>query len=257
MNPDALIALLEQVQAGPLAVAAAQQTLTSALRARPYEELDFAKIAHHRTIRQGFPEVVFGTGKTPAQVAEIARRIVSSKQQLLVTRAEPDAFAAVRAEVPAATYHPSARLITHGRQDQPTGRGLILVVTAGTSDQPVAEEAAITAEMMGNRVDRLYDVGVAGLHRLLSNRARLEAAQVIVVVAGMEGALPSVVGGLVSVPVIAVPTSVGYGASFSGVAALLAMLNSCATVVGVVNIDNGFGAGALASLINHPDRTPA
>ncbi len=257
MNPDILRALLEQVQAGQLTVADAHQTLASALRAQPYEDLDFAKIDHHREIRQGFPEVIFGAGKTPEQLAEIARRIVSSNQPLLITRVETDAVTAVRAEIPAATYHPSARLITHGGPDQPTGRGLVLVVTAGTSDQPVAEEAALTAEMMGNRVDRLYDVGVAGLHRLLSARERLEAAQVIVVAAGMEGALPSVVGGLVSVPVIAVPTSVGYGASFSGVAALLAMLNSCATGIGVVNIDNGFGAGALASLINHPDRTPA
>ncbi len=257
MNPETLRALLEQVHTGQVTVEHAHQTLATALRDLPYEDLEFAKIDRHRAIRQGFPEVVFGAGKTPAQITEISRRIVDAEHPLLVTRATSEAFAALRVEVPEARYHEAARLITHGGPERPTGRGTVLVVTAGTSDQPVAEEAAVTAEMMGNRVERLYDVGVAGLHRLLAARPRLEAAQVIVVAAGMEGALPSVVGGLVSAPVIAVPTSVGYGASFSGVAALLAMLNSCATGIGVVNIDNGFGAGALASLINHPDRAQA
>ena len=192
-----------------------------------------------------------GLGKTPAQITAIAERIVAHGQALLVTRAEPEAYEAVSASLPNATYHSVARAITLAQGEVPAGKGTVLISCAGTSDLPVAEEAAVTAELMGNTVDRLYDVGVAGLHRLLAEQAQLHSARVIVVVAGMEGALPSVVAGLVEVPVIAVPTSVGYGASFGGVAALLGMLNSCANGVSVVNIDNGFGAACMASLINH------
>jgi hypothetical protein len=202
-------------------------------------------------VRQGFPEVILGLGKTPAQVAVIAAEIVGRGSTLLVTRASESAFAAVREKVPGATYYPDASLITFAQHDITPGHGTIVVAAAGTADLPVAEEAARTAELMGNEVARVYDVGVAGLHRLLGERARLASARAIIVVAGMEGALPSVIGGLVSVPVIAVPTSVGYGASFGGVAALLGMLNSCAGGVSVVNIDNGFGAATIASLINH------
>ncbi len=194
--------------------------------------------------------MVLGLGKTPEQIAAIARPIVERGQPLLVTHAGKDAWAAVRARVPEAAYHEVARAITVARA-VPEGKGTIAIASAGTSDVPVAEEAAVTAELMGNRVERLYDVGIAGIHRVLNERPRLEAARVIIVVAGMEGALPSVVGGMVDVPVIAVPTSIGYGASFGGLAALLGMLNSCANGVSVVNIDNGFGAGCIASMINH------
>ncbi|HUR34311.1 MAG TPA: nickel pincer cofactor biosynthesis protein LarB [Vicinamibacterales bacterium] len=225
--------------------------MVDALRERPFEDLGFARIDHHRALRQGFPEVVLGLGKTPAQVAAIAKELVGRGSTLLVTRAALDTYEAVRAVVPDATYLATPRLITLRQQDVARGHGLVLVVAAGTSDLPVAEEAACTAELMGNDVDRIYDVGVAGLHRLLNERQRLASARVIIVVAGMEGALPSVVSGLVSVPVIAVPTSIGYGASFGGIAALLGMLNSCASGVSVVNIDNGFGAANIASLINH------
>lgn len=251
MNAAQLRALLEQVAAGQTSTNDAEHLVLDALRARPFEDLGFARIDHHRTVRQGFPEVILGVGKTPAQIAAIAARIVARESTLLVTRTSEEAFLAVRAVVPRATYHADAHAITLRQGDVAAGRGSILIVAAGTSDFPVAEEAAVTAELMGNAVERLHDVGVAGLHRLLGERARLEAARVIVVVAGMEGALPSVVAGLVSVPVIAVPTSIGYGASFGGLAALLGMLNSCASGVSVVNIDNGFGAGAIASLINH------
>ena len=213
--------------------------------------MGFARVDTHRELRQGFPEVILGLGKTPAQITAIAERIVAHGQALLVTRAEPEAYEAVSARLPNATYHSVARAITLAQGEVPAGKGTVLISCAGTSDLPVAEEAAVTAELMGNTVDRLYDVGVAGLHRLLAEQAQLHTARVIVVVAGMEGALPSVVAGLVEVPVIAVPTSVGYGASFGGVAALLGMLNSCANGVSVVNIDNGFGAACMASLINH------
>jgi pyridinium-3,5-biscarboxylic acid mononucleotide synthase len=221
------------------------------LRARPYEDLGFARVDLHRSVRQGFPEVVLGLGKTPGQIAAIAAEIVRRGSTLLVTRASAEAFEAVREKVPAATYSADAAIISYRQQDVTPGKGTIVVAAAGTSDLSVAEEAACTAELMGNDVVRLYDVGVAGLHRILGERARLTAARVVIVVAGMEGALPSVISGLVSVPVIAVPTSVGYGASFGGIAALLGMLNSCASGVSVVNIDNGFGAGNIASLINH------
>jgi len=209
------------------------------------------EVPPNRGVRQGFPEVVLGLGKTPAQIAAIAQEIVARGSTLLVTRASSAAYEAVRVGVPSAVYHADAGLITLRQQDVSPGRGTILVAAAGTSDLPVAEEAALTAELMGNQVARLYDVGVAGIHRLLGERERLAAARVIIVVAGMEGALPSVVAGLVSVPVIGVPTSIGYGASFGGIAALLGMLNSCASGVSVVNIDNGFGAASIASLINH------
>jgi len=217
-----------------------------------FEDLGFARVDHGRLARQGFPEVIYGQGKTPDQVARIAEAIVGRGHSLLVTRTDAGAFVEVAKVVPDAVYHQQARVIER-RGDPPRGRGTILVAAAGTSDLPVAEEAAVSAEVMGNDVDRLYDVGVAGLHRLLAERDRLTAARVVIVVAGMEGALASVVGGLVKVPVVAVPTSVGYGASFGGVAALLAMLNSCAIGVSVVNIDNGFGAAAFASAITHLD----
>jgi pyridinium-3,5-biscarboxylic acid mononucleotide synthase len=251
MTPDDIRALLEQVARGDLAIEAATAELTGRFRAHPIEDLGFARIDHHRAARQGFPEVILGLGKSPAQVAAIAERIVARGHSLLVTRADGPMFDAVRTAVPGASYQEVARTITLKGNDVTPGHGTVLVAAAGTSDLPVAEEASVTAEAMGNTVDRLYDVGVAGLHRLLREHDRLVAARVIVVVAGMEGALPSVVAGLVGVPVVAVPTSVGYGASFGGLAALLGMLNSCANGVSVVNIDNGFGAGCIASLINH------
>lgn len=228
------------------------------LKHLPFEDLGFAKVDHHRALRQGFAEVIFAKGKTPQQVAEIVRAMLQkkdSRQNILVTRADAKIFSAVkkanRKSARAAKFHPLSGVITIERSREITGKGLILVVSAGTSDIPVAEEALLTARMMGNRVDSLYDVGVAGIHRLLEHReSKLAQARVIICVAGMEGALPSVVGGLVAAPVIAVPTSVGYGASFGGVAALLGMLNSCASNVTVVNIDNGFGAACVASCIN-------
>jgi hypothetical protein len=251
MNPKDLHDLLSRLQRGEAAIDAVHAELLDRLRAQPYEDLGFARVDHHRSARKGFPEVVFGEGKTPSQVAAIAGRIVAHGQTLLITRTDAEAFAAVRQTVPDAVFHEQARIIERRAGEIARGTGTILVAVAGTSDLPVAEEAAMTAEVMNNPVDRLFDVGVAGLHRLLSARDRLEAARVVIVVAGMEGALPSVVGGLVRAPVIAVPTSVGYGASFGGVAALLGMLNSCAPGVAVVNIDNGFGAACIASQINH------
>jgi NCAIR mutase (PurE)-related protein len=251
MNRQQLRALLDAVSGGALTPEAAQEQLLQVLRQQPFEDLGFARVDHHRKTRQGFPEVIFGQGKTPSQIAAIARAVVAAGDNLLVTRTSAEAFAAVRLEVPDATYHELARCITFEVTPAERGRGTILVAAAGTADLPVAEEAIVTAGILGNTVDRLVDVGVAGLHRLLKEHARLTAARVVIVVAGMEGALPSVVGGLVDVPVIAVPTSVGYGSSFGGVTALLAMLNSCATGISVVNIDNGFGAAAIASSINH------
>ena len=249
MTPGEIRALLEGVRGGTVGTDEAEVRLLDELRGQPYEDLGFAKVDHHRAVRQGFPEVVLGLGKTPEQIAEVAARIAAREAPLLVTRASREAFEAVRARVPEAEYHEAARAILR-RRPLPASTGTIVVASAGTSDLPVAEEAALTAEVMGNTVARLYDVGVAGIHRVLSQRATLEAARVIVVVAGMEGALPSVVAGMVNVPVIAVPTSVGYGASFGGIAALLGMLNSCANGVAVVNIDNGFGAGCMAAMIN-------
>ena len=215
----------------------------------PYEDLGFAKPDYHRALRRGFPEVVLGQGKTAEQVVAIVERLAAHADKLLVTRVDADCFALVRERVPQAIYHPIARAITLDRVESPRRSG-VMVVSGGTADLPVAEEAAITAELMGHEVDRAYDVGVAGIHRLLDQLPRLRQAKVVVAVAGMEGALPSIVSGLVAVPVIAVPTSIGYGASFGGLAPLLAMLNSCSPGVAVVNIDNGFGAGYIAALIN-------
>jgi len=239
--------LLGQFRRGEVSEDALLQKLSSL----SVESIGYASIDHQREMRTGFPEVIFCQGKTPAQVAGIARRILRHGSTLLATRAERRHFTAVRKVLPRARYNPVARTITarEGRI-RPRGRGVILVVTAGTSDIPVAEEALETARIMGNPVDHLYDVGVAGIHRILSQSRKLREASVVIVIAGMEGALASVVGGLVKVPVIAVPTSVGYGASFEGMAALLGMLTSCAAGVTVVNIDNGFGAGYAASLMN-------
>jgi pyridinium-3,5-biscarboxylic acid mononucleotide synthase len=253
MNRLQLRSLLNEVQAGTTTPEAAHERLLQFLRQAPYEDLGFARVDHHRHLRQGFPEVIYGAGKTPGQVAAIAERIVSAGHSLLVTRTDSAAYAAVRQKLPDAEFHETARAITLRVGEVPRGRGTIAIAAAGTADLPVAEEAAVAAEIMGNCTDRIVDVGVAGLHRLLAEHRRLMTARVVIVVAGMEGALPSVVAGLVDVPVIAVPTSVGYGASFGGVTALLAMLNSCASGVSVVNIDNGFGAAAIASAINHLD----
>jgi pyridinium-3,5-biscarboxylic acid mononucleotide synthase len=251
MNTLQVRALLDQVASGALTPEAAQAGLLQYLRQSPFEDLGFARVDHQRALRQGFPEVVFGQGKTPGQIAAIAERIVAAGHNLLVTRTNPEAYAAVAERLPEASFHALARTITLRTADLLMGRGTVVIAAAGTADLPVAEEAAISAELMGNSVDRIYDVGVAGLHRLLAEHARLIAAHVVIVVAGMEGALPSVVGGLVAAPVIAVPTSVGYGANLGGITALLGMLNSCASGVSVVNIDNGFGAAAVASAINH------
>src|SRR5207244_2664616 len=217
----------------------------------PYEDIAFARVDHHRDLRLGFPEVILGQGKTAEQITQIAERILANSSNLLVSRTNEEAFTAIRKIAFDAEFHTEARMISVLRDRTERGDGIVAIISAGTSDIPVAEEAAVTATAMGNRVSRIYDVGVAGIHRLFGARPDFESARVIVVVAGMEGALPSVVGGMVSVPVIAVPTSVGYGASFGGLAALLAMLNSCASGVTVVNIDNGFGAAAAASRINH------
>jgi NCAIR mutase (PurE)-related protein len=251
MNISDLERLVEDVRTGAVAAPDAVSQILTALRAAPFEDLGFARLDTHREWRQGFPEVILGTGKTPAQIAAIAERIVARGQPLLVTRAQPGVYEAVREVVPDAVLHDTARAISLKQGRIPPGRGTVLIVCAGTSDLPVAEEAAVTAELMGNTVERLHDVGVAGIHRLIREQERFHQARVIIVVAGMEGALPSVVAGLVQVPVIAVPTSVGYGASFGGIAALLGMLNSCANGVSVVNIDNGFGAACVASAINH------
>lgn len=246
MQEGALRELLLAFQRGEVTL----EDALARLRHLPYEDLGFAKLDHHRHLRHGVPEVVFGQGKTPEQIAALVARLLERSALALVTRANEAAYAAVRRIAPEAVYHPQARLITVRRGALPEPEGLIAVVSAGTADIPVAEEAAVTAEALGNRVERFYDVGVAGLHRLLGVHERLMAARVIVCVAGMEGALPSVVGGLVGVPVIAVPTSIGYGVGSGGLAALLGMLNSCSPNVVVVNIDNGFGAGFVASLIN-------
>jgi pyridinium-3,5-biscarboxylic acid mononucleotide synthase len=253
MTESDVLKLLEEVRSGTLAPARAIERLKNL----PFEDLDFAKVDHHRTLRQGFAEVVFGKGKTPGQVAKIGKALLARKperQNILVTRADTKIFAAVKRAAGGskrvAKFHPLAGAITFERNQEILGKGTIMVVSAGTSDIPVAEEALLTARLMGNHVEHLYDVGVAGIHRLLKHSEGLMKARVIICVAGMEGALPSVVGGLVAVPVIAVPTSVGYGASFGGVAALLGMLNSCASNVTVVNIDNGFGAARVAACIN-------
>ncbi|MGH9512708.1 MAG: nickel pincer cofactor biosynthesis protein LarB [Terriglobales bacterium] len=246
MNSQSLQRLLRQVRRGDIS----PDDAVERLRHLPFEDLGFAKVDHHRKLRTGMPEVIFGPGKTAIQLAQIFASLARQGGNILATRADEKQFAAVKKRVRAARYYKTARAIVLCRDKAVYGKGIIAVVSAGTSDIPVAEEAAVTAEIMGNEVQRLFDVGVAGIHRLLANRTTLTEARVIIVCAGMEGALPSVVGGLVGVPVIAVPTSVGYGAAFNGLAALLGMMNSCASNVSVVNIDNGFGAGYVASLIN-------
>jgi pyridinium-3,5-biscarboxylic acid mononucleotide synthase len=249
MSSEEILKLLKAVGQKKLSPDAAMERL----KHLPFEDIGFAKVDHHRALRQGYAEVVFGKGKTIEQVREIVRTMLrdsESRQNVLVTRADAKMYAAVKRVDRNAKFHPVSGVITVERSKEITGKGTILVVSAGTSDIPVAEEALLTARMMGNRAEHLYDVGVAGIHRLLEHRRMLTEARVIICIAGMEGALPSVVGGLVAVPVIAVPTSTGYGASFGGVAALLGMLNSCASNVTVVNIDNGFGAACVASCIN-------
>ena len=246
MNAESIRKLFEQVRNGSVT----PDDAVARLRHMPFEDLGFAKVDHHRAVRAGMPEVILGQGKTPAQVAGIFVRLAKHGGNVLATRADAKQFAAVKKKIRGAEYRELARAIVLHRDPTKYGKGIIAVVSAGTSDIPVAEEAVVTAELMGNQVEHFYDVGVAGIHRLLANREALTKARVVIVCAGMEGALPSVVGGLVGVPVIAVPTSVGYGASFEGLAALLGMLNSCASNVSVVNIDNGFGAGYVASLIN-------
>jgi len=246
INQEWLAHILEKVKSGNLSITQAIQELSIL----PYEELDFAKIDHHRGIRIGFPEVILGTGKTTEQIVTIASHLSASSTKLLITHVDQETYVAVKAAIKDASYNPLAKAIVVNRQQHISLRPGITVVTGGTSDIPVAEEAAVTAEIMGNKVEKVFDVGVAGLHRLLDKLPKLREAKVLVVVAGMEGALPSVVGGLVSAPIIAVPTSIGYGANFNGLAALLTMLNSCAPGVAVVNIDNGFGAGYMAGLIN-------
>ena len=249
MESQELLKILELVKEKKLSPDEALQRV----KHLPFEDLDFAKVDHHRALRQGFAEVVLAKGKTPGQVAEIVKAMLrkkDSRHNVLITRADAKVFAAVKRISKGAKFHPLSGVIAIERNGTKTGKGTIVVVSAGTSDIPVAEEALLTARIMGNNVEHLYDVGVAGIHRLLQHKDKLAHARVIICVAGMEGALPSVVGGLVAVPVIAVPTSVGYGASFGGVAALLGMLNSCASNVTVVNIDNGFGAACVASCIN-------
>lgn len=246
MNAASIRKLFEEVRQGKTT----PDEAVDRLRHLPFEDLGFAKVDHHRALRVGMPEVILGEGKTPAQVAGIFARLARHGENVLATRANEKQFAAVKKKIRGAEYRELARSIVLHRDSRTYGKGVIAVVSAGTSDVPVAEEAVVTAELMGNRVEHFYDVGVAGIHRLLANREALTKARVVIVCAGMEGALPSVVGGLVGAPVIAVPTSIGYGASFNGIAALLGMLNSCASNVSVVNIDNGFGAGYVASLIN-------
>lgn len=246
MNIESIRKLFQQVRAGKVSPDDAVQQL----RHLPFEDLGFAKVDHHRALRVGMPEVIFGERKTPAQVAAIFKRLAKHGNNVLATRATKEQFAAVKKIAHGAKYEKAARAIVLHRDRKLYGKGVIAIVSAGTSDIPVAEEAVVTAELMGNEVERIYDVGVAGIHRLLAQKKALSRARAIIVCAGMEGALPSVVGGLVGAPVIAVPTSVGYGAAFQGLAALLGMMNSCASNVSVVNIDNGFGAGYVASIIN-------
>ena len=247
MTENDIKKLLEQVEAGRLSPDAALKRL----RDLPFEDLGFAKIDHHRALRQGYPEVIYAPGKTHEQVVKIVRRMDKSGQNILITRGDKKLFTKVKRAVAKVRFHELSGAISVRKTKKLDGKGLVLVVSAGTSDLPVAEEAQVTADLFGNRVETLYDVGVAGIHRLMAHSEKLRGARVIICVAGMEGALPTVVAGLVSVPVIAVPTSVGYGASLGGIAALLGMLNSCASNVAVVNIDNGFGAGCYASVINH------
>lgn len=251
MNHKQVRHILTQLETGTLTVQNAENEILALLRRAPFEDIGFARIDHHRQVRQGFPEVIYGAGKSPDQIAAIAKQIVDHEDILIVTRTDENAFNAVQKTVPDAQFDATARIIFRRPDNNVTGHGIIAIAAAGTSDIPVAEEARFTAESLGNRVDTLYDVGIAGLHRLLDSRERLDEARVIIAVAGMEGALPSVIGGLVTAPVIAVPTSVGYGTNFGGVTALLGMLNSCVSGLAVVNIDNGFGAAVMASTINH------
>lgn len=247
MNRQKLELLLKNVKSGKVSIDEAMIRLKSL----PFEDLGHSKVDHHRSLRKGFPEVIWGEGKQPDQVLSIMKGLKEKGQNILVTRLEPQTAKKIQKAFPKSRYYPLSRTLTFLTHPvELKGKGTILVVTAGTTDIPAAEEAAVTAELMGNRVEVLYDVGVAGIHRLFAQKRKLDEARVLIVVAGMEGALPSVVGGLVDKPVIAVPTSVGYGASFGGIAALLAMLNSCASGVAVMNINNGFGAGYIASLIN-------
>jgi len=246
VDANRLKALLDQVRSGSVTPDAALEQI----KTLPFEDLGFAKVDHHRALRVGVPEVIFGPGKAPAHFVEIFRRLAEHGDNVLATRVSAEQFAMTVAQFPQAEHNPMARTLVLWQRREKHGKGTIGIISAGTSDIPVAEEAAVTADVMGNDVTRLFDVGVAGLHRLLSHSEELRQARVLVVCAGMEGALPSVVGGLVGVPVIAVPTSVGYGAAFGGIAALLGMVNSCASNVSVVNIDNGFGAAYVASLIN-------
>lgn len=247
MNPRKLEDLLKSVKLGKTSIDAA----IAQLKSLPFEDLGYARIDHHRSLRKGFPEMIWGEGKSPDQIVSIMKELKRGSQNILITRLDEKKAKTVQRVFPKSRFYPRSKVLiylTHSVKME--GKGTILVITAGTTDIPVAEEAALTARFMGHRVETLYDVGVAGIHRILSEREKLETARVLIVVAGMEGALPSVVGGLVDKPVIAVPTSVGYGASFGGIAALLTMLNSCASGVAVVNIDNGFGAGYMASLMN-------
>lgn len=246
MNTESLRALLENVKNGRTHV----EDALGELKKLPFEDLGFAKVDHHRNLRNGYPEVIYCQGKTVEQIKGIVRRLMERENNIMATRAGRDVYEGICEVTEDAIYYEAARIVVVKRREVPLSEKIIAVVTAGTSDIPVAEEAAVTAEVMGNRVERIYDVGVAGIHRLFANADALMRANVLVVVAGMEGALASVVGGMVDKPVIAVPTSVGYGANFGGLSALLTMLNSCASGVGVVNIDNGFGAGYLAGMIN-------
>ncbi len=246
MNPDKIRELLESVATG----ATSPEEASEKLRFLPFEDIGFAKIDHHRHLRRGFPEVIFGPGKTPYQISAIASRLIEQSQNVLVTKTTEEAYNEVAKLHPKASWKEEARAVVVEIQPISPTSGLVLVVSAGTSDIPIAEEAALTANLMGCQVERLFDVGVAGLHRLTAHQELLSRARVVIVAAGMEGALPSVVAGIVAVPVVAVPTSIGYGASFGGISALLAMLNSCSTGIAIVNIDNGFGAGYLAGLMN-------
>jgi pyridinium-3,5-biscarboxylic acid mononucleotide synthase len=247
MDRSQIEALLTDVRENRTTV----QDAVARLRDWPFEDMGFAKLDHHRALRTGMPEVIFSAGKTATQVAQIFERMAKAGGNVLATRASRETYEAVSGVEPRAAYHETARAITLSQSQAPTGKGNVCVVCAGTSDLPVAEEAAVTARLMGNAVELIADVGVAGIHRLLAQKSSLQGARVLIVCAGMEGALPTVVAGLVNAPVLAVPTSVGYGASFGGVAALLGMLNTCSPNVSVVNIDNGFGAACIASLINH------
>lgn len=239
--------LLMQVQKGEVT----PKDALKVLKDLPYENLGFAKIDHHRELRRGFPEIIFGEGKTDTQILKIAKAIVKKGSNLLITRVEPKVYKKIKQQLPKAHYNSLAKTIYLKQSPPPPGKGRIVIITAGTSDIPVAEEAAVTCEILGNEIDKIYDVGVAGLHRLFGELNAIKKARVIITVAGMEGALPSVIAGITEVPIIAVPSSIGYGTSFKGIAALLAMLNSCPGGLAVVNIDNGFGAAYMASLINH------